>query len=47
MSTSQQAPPKFEKWWQKWGLSPKKLSFQEARKALEELENLVEDYFAK
>jgi hypothetical protein len=37
----------FDKWFQDWTTQFKNLTSKEAKKALEELEKLVDDYFTK
>ena len=46
MSANESAPVMFERWWDEWGSPSKKLDFKDAKKALEELESAVEQYFS-
>lgn len=46
MESNERAFAPLDKWFQEWVLSDRKLSFKEAKRALTELDALVEQYFS-
>ena len=45
MSENQSTPLTFQEWWEEWNdISKKKFSFNDATKALDQLERVIEQY---
>jgi hypothetical protein len=47
MASGQNNVPKVDDWFSKWNLSKKKLSAEEAKEAIEELESMIDNYCSK